>query len=116
MMYKVGTRKQYQDIYEELNKSIPTLVLETIEERIIILDDNYGEERDIVQDMGGFCCVLVEESMNDAMQKLLKEYLVDIELYEYEEQIADTEWNERLYLVNDEFSIVFFMKYERGEI
>lgn len=116
MMYKVGTRKQYQDLYEKLNKSIPSLVLETIEERIIILDDNYGEERDIVQDMGGFCCVLIEESTNDVIQKLLKEYHVDIELYEYEEQIADTEWNERLYLVNDEFSIVFFMKHERGEI
>ena len=74
-------------------------------EIINVLDDNYGENRDIDKDLGGY--VLIVESMED-VKDLKNEMLKDI-LSEYTDEIIYSEGvNDisSLFLLSSDFSVV----------
>ena len=48
---------------EELLKNLPVEVAAKAFEIVTILDENYGEERDVVRDLGGY--ILIAETVED---------------------------------------------------
>lgn len=92
---------------KQLNELInyPTEVVESISENIDILNENYGENRDVDKDLGGY--VLVVESLED-VKELKNGMLKDI-LPEYTDEIICSEgvnYTSSLFLLSSDFSVV----------
>ena len=92
---------------EQLRKVInyPEEVIDSIYEIIEILDDNYGQNRNIYNDLGGY--VLVAENIvdieilkQDKLKGLVPEYTDIIECSE------EVNWTFSLFLLSSDFSIV----------
>ena len=92
---------------EQLRKVInyPEEVIDSIYEIIEILDDNYGQNRNIYNDLGGY--VLVAENIVDIeifkqekLKGLVPEYTDIIECSE------EVNWTFSLFLLSSDFSIV----------
>ncbi|MDB2121558.1 hypothetical protein [Clostridium paraputrificum] len=92
---------------EQLRKFInyPEEVIDSIYEIIEILDDNYGQNRNIYNDLGGY--VLVAENIVDIeifkqekLKGLVREYTDIIECSE------EVNWTFSLFLLSSDFSIV----------
>ena len=80
-------------------------VIKSISETIEILNENYGENRNVDKDLGGY--VLIVESMED-VKDLKNEMLKDI-LSEYTDEIIYSEGvNDisSLFLLSSDFSVV----------
>lgn len=80
-------------------------VIECIAETISMINENYGEERDIDNDLGGY--VLTSENIvdieilkHDKLQGLLPEYTDIIECSE------GVNWTSSLFLLSSDFAIV----------
>ena len=80
-------------------------VIECIKDIISILNENYGEERDIDNDLGGY--VLVAENIvdieilrQDKLQGLVPEYTDIIECSE------GVNWTSSLFLFSSDYSVV----------
>lgn len=100
-MLKLGTLKDMDMI-----KGFDDEIQGRIKECLQTLDENYGTDRDIEHDLGGFVAVI--DSVEDIEE--LETYYLDIEndVFEYED-VHDT-FTERLYLLNDDYSVVVFFK------
>ena len=88
----------------ELN-NIPVEVIESIKVTIDILNENYGGNRDIESDLGGY--VLIAENIvdieilkQDKLQGLIAEYTDIIECSE------GVNWTSSLFLLSSDFAIV----------
>ena len=80
-------------------------VIRSISETIDILDENYGENRDVDKNLGGY--VLVVENIED-VKELKSGMLKDI-LPEYTDEIKCSEgvnYTSSLFLLSSDFSIV----------
>ena len=89
---------------KQLNELInyPTEVIKNISETIEILNENYGENRDVDKDLGGY--VLVVESIED-VKELKNGMLKDI-LPEYTDEIICSEgvnYTSSLFLLSSDF-------------
>ncbi len=95
-MIKIGTKK---DLYKISH--LPINVQNAIKEDISILDDSYGENRNVDRDMGGFVVVCEQEEMlkiaNFEKEFLTPEFLQVICPYEKKLYIAGTERNIVIY-------------------
>ncbi len=87
------------------DRNLDSKVISTIEEQLSILDENYGLERDIDTDLGGY--VLVAENIidieilkQDKLQGLIPEYTDIIECSE------GVNWTSSLFLLSSDYSIV----------
>lgn len=83
----------------------PVEVIKIISETIDILNENYGENRDVDKDLGGY--VLVVESIKDV--KELKDGMLKDILPEYTDEITCSEgvnYTSSLFLLSSDFSIV----------
>ena len=85
--------------------NIPSEVIESIKVTIDILNENYGEDRDIESNLGGY--VLIAENIvdieilkQDKLQCLVPEYTDVIEVMNGENYTSS------LYLLSSDFSIV----------
>ena len=85
--------------------NLDSKVISTIEEQLSILDENYGLERDIDTDLGGY--VLVAENIidieilkQDKLQGLIPEYTDIIECSE------GVNWTSSLFLLSSDYAIV----------
>lgn len=110
-MYIIGTQRQYEKFYEELKAKVPVPVMALLRERVQILDEFYGENRNIEHDMGGFCAVITaSEIREEEHQALLNQYYIQEEQYEYRDWICVGEngWTEELYLTNSDYGIICF--------
>lgn len=65
----------------------PKEVVDSINETINILDENYGSDRDVDKDLGGYIQVI--ETLEEL--KLLKEGILKALVEEYSNEICDTE-------------------------
>ena len=86
-------------------KEYPIEVIDSISETIEILDDNYGANTDIYNDLGGY--VLIEENIADI--EILKQYKLQGLIPEYTDIIECSEgvnWTSSLFLLSSDFSIV----------
>ena len=100
MMKKVYKENQILEV-----NNIPSEVIESIKVTIDILNENYGEDRDVEADLGGYI-VIVENIVDikimkqDKLQGLIPEYTDIIECSEV------VNWTSSLFLLSSDFAIV----------
>ena len=85
--------------------NIPSEVIEGIKATIYILDENYGADRDVESDLGGYVVIAenivdIEMLKQDKLQGLVLEYTDLIECSE------GVNWTSSLFLLSSDFSIV----------
>lgn len=99
-MKKVYLKNQLKKL-----KNYSIELIKSISETIDILNENYGENRDVDKDLGGY--VLVVETLEDV--KELKNGMLQDILPEYTDEIICSEgvnWTSSLFLISSDFSIV----------
>lgn len=109
-MKKIYLKKQLEDLSD-----YPVEVINSISETIDILNENYGENRDVDKDLGGY--VLVVESIED-VKELKNGILKDI-LPEYTDEIICSEgvnYTSSLFLLSSDFSVVVIAEEELSKI
>lgn len=106
---------------EELEeKGADKAVISRLKELATILDRNYGQYRGNA-DMGGYILFFEDiGTYQKYFERIIGFYHVDRDLYEYEEDIADssqtaTVWHEKLYLLSSDDSLVFIYPCEADE-
>ena len=100
MMKKIYKKNQLLEV-----NNIPTEVIERMKEIIDILNENYGANRDIESDLGGYVVIAeniidIEILKKDKLQVLVAEYTDVIEVMNGENYTSS------LYLLSSDFSIV----------
>ncbi|HFE9683509.1 TPA: hypothetical protein ACGA31_001957 [Clostridium perfringens] len=109
-MKKIYLKKQLEELSD-----YPVEVIKSISETIDILNENYGENRDVDKDLGGY--VLVVESI-EYVKELRNGILKDI-LQEYTDEIICSEgvnYNSSLFLLSSDFSVVVIADEELSKI
>lgn len=99
MLYIVGTQKKA----EKLQGLLPKEVFEEITRIANILDDNYGVDRDIFEEDGGYICI-VENDTDVAELNAKHEVDLSEAIPEICTKISDG-WLNALILCNNEFGI-----------
>ena len=100
MMKKIYKENQLLEV-----NNIPSEVIESIKVTIYVLNENYGVNRDIESDLGGYIVVAenivdIEVLKQDKLQGLVPEYTDVIEVVNRENYTSS------LYLLSSDFSIV----------
>ncbi|ELC8443373.1 hypothetical protein QYB59_002416 [Clostridium perfringens] len=93
----------------------PVEVIKSISETIEILNENYGENRDVDKNLGGY--VLVVESIEEV--KELKNGMLKNILPEYTDEIICSEgvnYTSSLFLLSSDFSVVVIADEELSKI
>ena len=85
--------------------NIPSEVIESIKVTINILDENYGTDRDIEDDLGGYIIIAenivdIEILKQDKLKGLVAEYTDIIECSE------GVNWTSSLFLLSSDYTIV----------
>ena len=99
-MKKIYKKNQLLEV-----NNIPTEVIERMKEILDILNENYGANRDIESDLGGYVVIAeniidIEILKQDKLQVLVPEYTDVIEVMNGENYTSS------LYLLSSDFSIV----------
>ena len=100
MMKKIYKKSQLLEVND-----IPLEVIEGIKATIDVLNENYGVNRDIESDLGGYIVVAenivdIEILKQDKLQGLVPEYTDVIEV------VNGENYTSSLYLLSSDFSIV----------
>lgn len=105
-MKKIYLKEELKEL-----KDYPVEAIKSISETIEILDDNYGADRNIDNNLGGY--VLIAENIvdieilkQDKLQGLVTEYTDIIECSE------GANWTSSLFLLSGDFAIVVVTKEE----
>lgn len=109
-MRKIYLKKQLGDLSD-----YPIEVIQSISEIVDILNENYGEKRNVDKDLGGY--ILVVESIED-VEELKNGMLKDI-LPEYTDEIICSEgvnYISSLFLLSSDFSVVVIAEEELSKI
>lgn len=109
-MKKIYLKKQLGELSD-----YPIEVIKNISETIEILNENYGENRDVDKNLGGY--VLVVESIED-VKELKNGILKDI-LPEYTDEIICSEgvnYTSSLFLLSSDFLVVVIAEEELSKI
>ena len=80
---------------------IPNKVKKSIKEAINILDENYGADRKIDEDLGGY--ILIVEKKTDI--KAIKETLLKDIIPEYTDNISE-DYTSSLFLLSSDFAVI----------
>lgn len=105
-MIKIGTVKEIDKV-----KMLPIKVIEAVRDSLVVLDETYGAERDIEQDLGGFIAII----QNEKDIEMLKAMKLDIhrDIPEYVEKIlisVEELWVKILFLLSNDYAIVVIGK------
>ena len=100
MMKKVYKENQLLEV-----NNIPSEVIESIKITIDILNENYGADRDVESDLGGYLVIAenivdIEILKQDKLQGLIPEYADMIECS------SGINYNSILYILSSDFAIV----------
>ena len=98
-------KKIYKENQFLKKNNIPLEVIESIKVTISILNENYGINRDVELDLGGYVVIAenivdIEVLKQDKLQGLVAEYTDIIECSE------GVNWTSSLFLLSSDFSIV----------
>lgn len=110
-MIKLYKKEQLEELKQKYSKEM----LKEAEEIIVILDDNYGANRDVDKDLGGYIAIL--ESKEEVVE--IKANSIKTLLPEYTDIIKSNEgidYYSSLFLLSDDYSIVVFSTKELHEI
>ncbi|MEX0052481.1 hypothetical protein AB2T85_17830 [Clostridium butyricum] len=110
-MIKIYKKEQL----EKLKTKYPKEILKEAEEIIVLLDDNYGDSRDVDKDLGGYIVLLeskedVAEIKANSIKGLLPEYT---DIIKSDDGI---DYYSSLFLLSNDYSIVVFSTRELHEI
>lgn len=100
MMKKIYKESQLLEV-----NNIPSEVIESIKVTIDVLNENYGVDRNIESDLGGYVVIAenivdIEILKQEKLQSLIPEYTDIIECSE------GVNWTSSLFLLSSDFSIV----------
>ena len=100
MMKKIYKENQLLEV-----NNIPSEVIESIKITIDILNENYGADRDVESDLGGYLVIAenivdIEILKQDKLQGLIPEYADMIECS------REINYNSILYILSSDFAIV----------
>ena len=98
-------RKIYKESQLIEVNNIPSEVIESIKVTIDILNENYGEDRDVESNLGGY--ILIAENIVDI--EILKQDKLKGLVAEYTDIIECSEgvnWTSSLFLLSSDFTIV----------
>lgn len=100
MMKKIYKKSQLLEV-----NNIPTEVIEGIKATIDVLNENYGADRDIELDLGGYIVIAenivdIEVLKQDKLQGLVPEYTDVIEV------VNGENYTSSLYLLSSDYAIV----------
>lgn len=99
MLYKVGTKKQVL----KLLKHLPDRVLTEVFQGVVVLDAEYGEDRNYLES-GGYS--IIAENTEDVSK--VAEIISKNHPCEWATRISNTGWTAELYILNDDFSIIVY--------
>lgn len=110
-MIKLYQKKQLEELKQKYSKE----VIEEAEEIILLLDYNYGTNRDVDKELGGYITILeskeeVAEIKANSIKGLLPEYT---DIIKSDDGI---DYYSSLFLLSDDYSIVVFSTKELHEI
>ena len=108
-------KKIYKEIQLQEVNNIPSEVTESIKVTIDILNENYGEERDINNDLGGY--VVIVENIVDV--EMLKQSKLKAVVPEYTDEIICSEgvnYTSSLFLLSSDFLVVVIVDEELSKI
>ena len=100
MMKKIYKENQLLEV-----NNIPSEVIESIKVTIDILNENYGVDRNIESDLGGY--VVIAENILDI--EILKQEKLQSLIPEYTDIIESSEgvnWTSSLFLISSDYAIV----------
>ncbi|MDK0624663.1 hypothetical protein QTI56_11355 [Clostridium perfringens] len=109
-MKKIYLKKQLEEL-----SNYPVELIKSISEIIDILNENYGENRDVDKDLGGY--VLVVENIGDV--KEIKNGMLKGILPEYTDEIKCSEgvnYTSSLFLLSSDFSVVVIANEEFSKL
>lgn len=90
----------------------PKEVVDSVNETIAVLNDNYGTDRDVDKDLGGYIELI--RSLDEL--KILKNGILQGLVEEYSDEICTTEngdvYNSTLYISSSDYNIVVITKNE----
>ena len=96
----------------KLLEGYPKEIVDSVNETIGILNENYGNDRDVDKDLGGYIQVI--ESLEEL--KLLKESILQGLVEEYSDEICTIEngdvYNSTLYIASSDYNVVVITKNE----
>lgn len=96
----------------DLLQGYPKEVVDCVNETIAILNDNYGSDRDVDKDLGGYIQVI--ESLEEL--KLLKNGILQGLVEEYSDEICTTKsgdvYNSTLYIASSDYNVIVITKNE----
>lgn len=107
--------KKVRKISDLIEMELEVNVVNTIEEKINILDDSYGAERDIDADLGGY--VLVLETKDDVIE--VKESILKDIIAEYVDEIeceGGKQYCLSLFLLSSDYAVIVVTTKELMEI
>ncbi|MDU7241244.1 hypothetical protein [Clostridium sp.] len=107
--------KKVSKISDLIEMELEVNVVNTIEEKINILDDSYGAERDIDADLGGY--VLVLETKDDVIE--VKESILKDIIAEYVDEIeceGVKQYCLSLFLLSSDYAVIVVATKELMEI
>lgn len=78
----------------------------TVHDYLEILDSNYGADRNVFEDDGGFAIIVENE---DDLRESAEYFNMDTDIYEYLEEINE-HYISMLKLCNNEFSIMIYIR------
>jgi len=105
MLYKFGTAKEIETIKDK----IPDALYKTALDIVTALDENYGADRDVDEEDGGFVVIL--QNVQDIEEATTEGIQLDEDIYEYVNLVKceDGDYINVLYLANNEFGINVFL-------
>lgn len=110
-MIKLYIKEQLDELKEKYSRE----VIEEAEEIITLLNDNYGTNRDVEKDLGGYIAIL--ESKEDVVE--IKANSIKGLIPEYTDIIKsddDIDYYSSLFLLSDDYSVVVFSTKEVHEM
>lgn len=121
MELQIWTMNQLTELEKLVKRKIlPVVVLERVREIVTTLDNAYGIERDVQgknsSQEGGYVLISTNP-IKSRIAEILQKVKVHRNEFEYEEFIDDgkQKWRQRLYLIDNDYGIVFVYPIEEEE-
>ena len=101
MLYRIGLVSEIHT----LPSSIPKQVRNEITQGLVVLDCEYGSDRDYLE--SGGCSILIENAEDLELLKAIVDY--DRHPCEWATRIGKTGYSSALFIMNDDYSILVYM-------
>lgn len=111
MYHIIGTMEQMKALSASLTDSLPSQIWERLKQRIETLQECYGADRDLDEDLGGYAVIFPSMTLKEQAEhrNILEKYHAQDDEYEYQDIISTEdgqEWVEELYILSADYSVI----------